>query len=326
MDAIDTVLSGLRLQSTVFTRMELGANWGFEKDALEGAPFHIILAGEAWVTLEGHEPTRYAPGDIAVLPRGSPHRLTATLDARTLPFADVYRRSGMPDWHPSNWVKPLVMRFGVDGHPPATRLLSGVFQFARRPSPLLQALPGLMRLSPARIDTPQGAFMVALISAMDAEIDTALPGAAISAGRLADYLFVQAVRAELSNSAGDPSWLRGLADARIGRALSVIHDQPEANWTVATLARQTGMSRSLFAQEFQRLVGRSPIDYLRDWRMYEASALLTESDLSCDAIAVRVGYGSGAALSKAFQRWAGQSPTAYRRDRVMPNGVSRASD
>ena len=74
------------------------------------------------------------------------------------------------------------------------------------------------------------------------------------------------------------------------------------------------MPRSLFAQEFKRLVGRASIDCLRDRRMYEASALLTESDLSCDAIAGRVGYGSGATLSSAFHRRAGRSPTACRRN------------
>ncbi|MDP9179956.1 MAG: helix-turn-helix transcriptional regulator [Gemmatimonadota bacterium] len=132
--------------------------------------------------------------------------------------------------------------------------------------------------------------------------------------RLADILVVQAVRAHLAqNGGGCKGWLRALVDPQIGQALSLIHQKPEADWTVESLASKVGMSRSAFAARFAQQVEEPPLTYLTRWRMQKASRLLETTPAGVAEIAKRVGYDAEAAFSKAFKRWIGVAPGAYRR-------------
>ena len=132
--------------------------------------------------------------------------------------------------------------------------------------------------------------------------------------QLADILVVQAVRAHLAHGGGGcKGWLRALVDPQIGRALSLIHEKPEDDWTVESLASKVGMSRSAFAARFAQLVEEPPLTYLTRWRRQKASRLLETSPAGVAEVAKRVGYDAEAAFSKAFKRWIGVAPGAYRR-------------
>jgi len=73
------------------------------------------------------------------------------------------------------------------------------------------------------------------------------------------------------------------------------------------------MSRSAFAARFAHLVGEPPLTYLTRWRMQKATRLLRSGHASIGEVASRVGYEAEAAFSKAFKRWTGVAPGAYRR-------------
>ena len=107
--------------------------------------------------------------------------------------------------------------------------------------------------------------------------------------------------------------LAALNDAKIGRALKLIHGQPERRWTLADLARQAGMSRASFAARFHELVGQPAMQYLTAWRMQVAVDFLSNSTDSMAAIADAVGYASEAAFRNAFTRQMGESPGRLRR-------------
>jgi len=91
-----------------------------------------------------------------------------------------------------------------------------------------------------------------------------------------------------------------------------MHRAPEEPWTVATLAREAGMSRSAFAASFKSVVGESALRYLTRWRMELARSLL-DGDLSVSEVAERVGYASDAAFCRAFKRELGTTPTSVSR-------------
>lgn len=147
------------------------------------------------------------------------------------------------------------------------------------------------------------------------EMASGLPGAQTVVSRLADILFVQAIRAYLAESgARSKGWLRGLLDPQIGHALALMHQRPEAPWTVQSLAADVGMSRSAFAARFTDLVEESPLVYLTRWRMSRASTLLRGTSGIAE-VATKVGYDAESAFSKAFKRWMGKAPGAYRRAR-----------
>ena len=140
------------------------------------------------------------------------------------------------------------------------------------------------------------------------------PGAEMMITYLSNILFIQAVRAYLASlqQQDDGGWLRGLRDPQLSAVLTLIHQSPETNWTVDSLAKQVNLSRSTFAARFKQLVGEAPFQYLTQWRMYRAARLLRSTNLPLVAIAQQVGYESPAAFSKAFKRLLRQSPGEYR--------------
>mgnify|MGYP003704716441 CR=1 FL=1 len=125
----------------------------------------------------------------------------------------------------------------------------------------------------------------------------------------------QAIRAHVAQSGAEAKgWLRALSDPQIGRALALIHERPGDPWTVESLAEAVAMSRSAFAARFSELVEEPPLTYLTRWRMQRASRLLRAGGDTVAAVAAKVGYDAEAAFSKAFKRWMGLAPGAFRRD------------
>ena len=115
-----------------------------------------------------------------------------------------------------------------------------------------------------------------------------------------------------ANRTAPPASQAGLADPVVAPALAALHSAPAHGWTVAELARASGVSRSTLAARFKRTVGCPPLDYLRRWRIELASQRLRTGTETLAAIARAVGYGSESALSTAFKEVTGGSCPAYR--------------
>ncbi len=321
MDLLADVLAGLRLESTVFCHAALSAPWGFSKDALAGAPFHAVTEGRAWVRIEGApEALELGAGDLVVLPHGHAHTLAGSPEAETTSFTALLGARGAELWKPGQrCAGPVRLVHGGGGA--ATALVSGVFAFAdRRRNPLVAALPDVLLV---RGSEGQGVpWLDTTLRYLAAEAQDAQPGAAAVSARLADILFIQAVRAHLagqgaSGSAQPQGWLRGMGDPQVGRALALIHASPAEPWTVASLAQAVGLSRSGFAARFRQLVGRGAIDYLAEWRMHEAAGRMASGGAgSLAQVAADAGYASDVAFRKAFKRRLGMAPAAYRRASV----------
>jgi transcriptional regulator GlxA family with amidase domain len=101
--------------------------------------------------------------------------------------------------------------------------------------------------------------------------------------------------------------LAGLADPRLAKALTAMHEVPKKSWTLDDLAGVAGMSRTRFAEHFRTRVGQTPIDYLTVWRMTVAGQLLARGK-PVKSVALQVGYQSAAAFSRVFSRVTGQAP------------------
>lgn len=130
--------------------------------------------------------------------------------------------------------------------------------------------------------------------------------------RMADVLFIQAVPAYAAQHACATSWLRGLSDARVGKALALLHDRYAEPWTLDSLAREVGTSRTALAVRFKELVGEAPMAYLTRWRVTRAANRMRSERINLSRLAESVGYNSDAVFSKAFRRITGQSPGRYR--------------
>lgn len=125
---------------------------------------------------------------------------------------------------------------------------------------LLRALPSVVLVDGSAGEPVPG--LGRLLDGIRDEVRGRRPGAPVMAARFAELLLLQAIRAELERPAPPGSWRAALADERVARALDALYQAPERAWTVASLAREAGMSRSGFAHAFREQVGDSPLRHL----------------------------------------------------------------
>jgi AraC-like DNA-binding protein len=136
------------------------------------------------------------------------------------------------------------------------------------------------------------------------------PGRQAALDHLTEYALVLLLRAAMKNHLLQGGILLGLADPRLAKAIAAIHHQPAHPWSLDALAQQAGMSRARFAVHFREVVGLTPFDYLADWRIGVAQALLRQGR-SLKIVAPAVGYISSTALTRVFRQRLGLSPTDW---------------
>ncbi|WP_278182478.1 AraC family transcriptional regulator [Vibrio misgurnus] len=125
--------------------------------------------------------------------------------------------------------------------------------------------------------------------------------------RLLETLLILLLRHMVENGLCQQGTLAGLSDPRLAKAIAAIHLRAEEKWTVATLAKQAGMSRARFAAHFQMHIGMPPLAYLTQWRMLLAGQQLLIGE-SIMQVALSAGYSGSIAFSRAFEREFGVSP------------------
>jgi AraC-like DNA-binding protein len=309
MDALSAVLAPVRLERTAWVSTVARGPWGIAvASAKSCVRFHYVLRGTAWLTVErADEPAgALATGELAVLPLGHAHALRDEPRSPTARFDELVRCA----MRPSSAVTHLELgRKGAEA-----TIITGAFvledPLARR---ILHALPPLVRLVPdAERAVPSFLQNIEFITR---EVERDRPGSEIVLLRMADVIFVQILRAALARFPDDGGgFLGALQDPSTAAALGAMHRDPAAPWTVASLAEEAGVSRSVFAARFAQRVGEPPLAYLTRLRMQRAAALLEEGATLAKA-SRSTGYASEASFSHAFRQWAGVAPGAWRRQR-----------
>jgi len=142
------------------------------------------------------------------------------------------------------------------------------------------------------------------------------PGGETILAKLSELMLVQAIRMHIEAlPAESGGWLGGLRDPLVGRVLGQIHADPARDWSLVSLARAAGLSRSVMAERFTRLVGLPPMTYLARWRMQLAAHALERPGAAIANVAADVGYQSEAAFNRAFKKIVGSPPGLWRRSR-----------
>jgi AraC-like DNA-binding protein len=301
-DAVSELLTALTVRSSVYCLSELRAPWGFQVDGANVAKFHLVLDGQCWLLADGASPVRLTAGGLVILPRGERHTVCDELSSALVGLDLIIADHPLDDQ----------ARLTYGGSGPQTRLLCGGFALGgASPATLLEMLPAVVRLN--AVDTDVIGWLEPVLGLARREADQASPGAPAMFAKLADVFLAQALRTYLieREQAGLPR-LAPLADPQIAAAVALIRDQSAQPWTLQALARQVGMSRTLFSIRFRAAVGESPMRHVARVRLGQAAEYLTTTRLSVDAIARRIGYGNSAALSKAFKREYETSPGQYR--------------
>ncbi len=305
-DPLGEALHVLRMSGSFYCRSELTAPWGLDlPPEPESMWFHVVNAGRCWLEVDGDEPRLLQPGDFALVPHGQGHLLVSE------PGAPAPRVDALDYDYASD--RYAILRHGGGGSP--TNLVCGTVRFGHPAARNLVALlPRTIVIEGTRGSlSPEAEWMHSTLRLIAAEGRELRPGGEAVITRLSDILVIQAIRAWIAGDpAGQTGWLGALQDPRIGWAMSLVHRDPAQPWSVASLARQTAMSRSAFAARFTELVGEPVMQYVTRWRMQVALDWLQHDDVSVAELAARLGYESEAAFSRAFKRTVGTSPGAAR--------------
>lgn len=80
------------------------------------------------------------------------------------------------------------------------------------------------------------------------------------------------------------------------------------NLTVQELAKQAGMSISLFHQTFKKVTNYSPLQYIKITRLHKARELIMNNKMGVAEAAYEVGYVSASQFSREFKRLFGIPP------------------
>jgi AraC-like DNA-binding protein len=140
------------------------------------------------------------------------------------------------------------------------------------------------------------------------------PGSQACMTKFAEFLVARAIRETYHSGLMTEHAEGSGVDVRIDQAQRIIRARCEEPWSVATLARAVGMSRSSFAAAFNQLVGQSPMEFVGELRVERAAErMLSDPKLSVTAAAGAVGYVSTTAFARRFQKRFGLRPGAFRR-------------
>lgn len=306
MDILNDILDTLDLNGALYFRTDFSAPWSVTVPVLEGAArFHLVVQGQCTVTLPGDRVMTLYPGDLILIPRGQTHMLSDSPVDRAPSLETVLEQV--------DYDGEGVLVVGDGDNTANTQLVCGHFTFRKNADhPMLRALPDyLLTTSSMRAQNPWLDEILRLISR---QMFAENVGSDASVRRLSEVMFIELLRMGIEDQGQMEPLLKGFQDPHVGQALELLHRQPSSAWTVQSLAREVGMSRSSFADRFAELIGQGPMSYLSDWRLQKALSLLDESNITVQQVAAETGYQSPAAFTRAFAGKFGVAPTKYRQE------------
>ena len=185
---------------------------------------------------------------------------------------------------------------------------------ARPFNPLLAALPRVIHVPAQKLGADS--WVATFLRAVVTESNQRRPGGEAVLERMSEMLFVEVLRRYVDALPPEHTgWLAGIRDPAVGRVLALLHEKPDAPWTLERLADAAAMSRSSLHDRFVHFIGQPPMQYLTRWRMQLAAGLLRDTKAKLVEVALAAGYESEAAFSRAFKRETGVAPGAWRSGR-----------
>src|SRR5258708_7402704 len=187
MDVLTEVIRLLRIEGRLYGRLEFTAPWGLEFPGDKGICL-MVTRGSCFLEAGTHELIPLVGGDFVFLP--SPH----TYSLRSGP--DIRVRSVLTIISPEEFERSRLITEGGGGMP--TSVIAGCFRFATPESEwLVKYLPPVIRVSASDAHSPP--WFQSTLQFLASELAQDLPGASVVVDRLAEVLFVQAIRTRIQS-------------------------------------------------------------------------------------------------------------------------------
>jgi AraC-like DNA-binding protein len=314
MDVLSTVLKTVKLEGTLFYNAEFSAPWRVHSPAsselapyLSSEPRHVIIYhllthGKAYATVGDGQRVLLSAGDIVVFPHGDSHIMGNGRSVEPKEYGEMLQEVL------SHGLKLTCMGGGGE----VTKFVCGYLACDPHVSKaFLSGLPPVFKVnigSDSSGQWLQSSILYSVGHAVDSQT-----GSEIVVAKLSEALFSETLRRYVDSlPPGETGWLAGARDPAVGSALALLHRQPAQLWTIAGLAAQVGVSRSVLAERFRHFLGVPPMTYLTSLRLQLGAQLLMSTSHSVAQIAGEVGYESEPAFNRAFKREFGAPPARFR--------------
>ena len=291
-DALSSWLKTAATSTVQVSWARVAPPWGVRVDPKEDLALHIVLEGSCWIARPDAQPLQLLQGDLVVA-NGLEHDLVHAPGGHSVSAQEFRKRP--PPLTNVGTTAVVCASYRSDVH--ITRQM-------------LRVLPPVMYLTASQARSIP--HLATVIDLATAEIVEPGPGSELLITYLFDALFLYLLRAWLKLSKLEVGWLAALQDRCVSQTLSRMHADPARQWTVDDLAAEAGISRATFSRRFTKRMGEAPLSYLTRWRMSLAMQMLAETRTPLATLARNVGYESEFAFSRAFKRYYGAAPSAFR--------------
>jgi len=314
MDVLSEVLKVVKLQGALFYNGEFSSPWSFYSppsrtvaayvapDARHVIVYHLLTEGRASARLADGERIMLEAGDIVIFPHGDAHFVENGPPAKSVDMGKELARI----------LSQGLKRSTLGGGGETTKFVCGFMACEPRLSQVfLSGLPPVFKVS-IRNDA-SGRWLENSIRFSVNEADTSRAGGEAVLAKLSEVLFVETLRTYIAQLPPEQTgWLAGARDSEVGKTLALMHRNPAHPWTIASLAREAGVSRSVLAERFRHYLSEPPMAYLTRWRLQLGAQMLASTSYSVAQIASEVGYESEAAFNRAFKREFETPPARFR--------------
>ena len=203
------------------------------------------------------------------------------------------------------YARPMAHRFVTDPLAGAEFACANLRFEGGAANPLAAALPPFVCIPLAQLDGARSVLALLFDEAFSQRC-----GRQAMVDRLFEVVLVQVLRHLMDSGQLRAGMLSGMGHPQLRHALVAMHEAPGRDWPLEALAERAGMSRSVFANAFREVVGSTPGAYLQAWRIGLTQQALRRGR-PLKMIAAEVGYGSEAALSRAFKAQSGVAPRQW---------------
>lgn len=299
-DILADVLRVGELGSKLVCKPNFKAPFGLNFPKEDKALFHIIKKGSCFFYPGNKitkEPILLHQGDIIFIPRVNNYKILSS-------------KSAKPQFYKDEVVK--FSKISIPDNEVTMGMICGAYELKQSMSlPFFSLMPSYIHLTSEDLSkSPELAYTVQMILR---EANSTNHGSDLILSKVIDIFLIQIVRHWLKNcNSNTIGWLMGSLHTEIGAVLTLIHKLPEKKWTIDSLAKETGVSRTKLFNKFTQAVGISPIQYLTNWRMELSKQLLETTNLTIIEIANSVGYESEASFGRVFKKSQSSTPGKYR--------------
>jgi len=328
MDVLSEVLKVVKLQGALFYNGEFSSPWSFySPDSRTVAPYvapaarhviiyHLLTEGRASARLVDGERIILQAGDIVIFPHGDAHFLENGPAIKAVEMEQELARI----------LAQGLKRSSLGGGGEITKFVCGFMACDPRLSQIfLSGLPPVFKVS-IRNDA-SGRWLENSIRFSVDEADASRAGGEAVLAKLSEVLFVETLRAYIAHLPSEQTgWLAGARDPEVGKTLALMHRNPAHPWTIASLAKEAGVSRSVLAERFRHYLNEPPMAYLTRWRLQLGEQMLSSTSYSVAQIGAEVGYESEAAFNRAFKREFTVPPARFRSQSRSPGSRPPAKE